>query len=59
MFIKTIMMSETEVVINYELGYMQERLQGLSLAIGGLGQLKVYEDIFKTKEKRLKDKLGT
>ena len=51
-------MQETEIVTNYELGYMQERLQGLSRAIESLGEQKVHEDKFKTKEKKLKDKLA-
>ena len=36
---------------------MQKRLQGLSGAIGTLGEKKVYEDKFKSKEKQLKDKM--
>jgi len=50
-------MQETEIVTNYELGYMQKRLQGLSSAIESLGEQKVQGDKIKAKEKKLKDKL--
>ena len=48
-------MEQQEILTKYELGYMQERLQGLSCAIGTLGEQKNYQDKFKSKEKMLKE----
>ena len=57
LYIKTIMMEQSEIVTGYELSYMQERLQGLANAIESLSEQKMTEDKFKLREMRMKNKL--